>query len=181
MLEKKAQFSIFSYMIIVFLALIFFGALVWVMGMINDVFHDVGVANDINPNRPLYVNMTVASDNIFGQLNQSIQALRMVSLVYILGLAVVIILTNVLQTKHPIWFFAYLLIALLAVIFAPLISNAYETLLDAQIMDGTLNTFSASNFLVLNLPTLVLIISTIGAVFLFINLIRTDSGGEIAI
>ena len=181
MKNKKAQntFNIFTFMITAFLIVVFFASLIWVMGMINDVFHEVGVKNDQNSGGGIYVNMTQASDDIFGKVNDSIQALRMVSIMYILGLGAIIIVTNALQKRHPIWFFAYMLIALLAIVFAPTISNAYENLLNSRIMDGTLSTFTASNFILLNLPTVVLVISILGGVFLFIQLIRTEdrSGG----
>jgi hypothetical protein len=177
--NKKAQMTemnMFYFMIVAFLVVVFFGGLIYAMGLINNVMHDVGVINDANPNATLYVNMTQASDNIFGQLNTSIQALRMVALVYILCLAVSIIITNALMKRNPIWFFAYVLLCLLAVILAPQISNAYESLLNSGIYAGGLTAFTASNFLLLNLPTLVLIVSVLGGIFLFINLIRT--GGE---
>lgn len=183
-INKKAQvspetgtFSIFTFMIVAFLAVVLFAGLIWTMGLINNVMHQVGVQNDAtNSGSAMYVNMTQASDSIFGQVNSSIQALTMVAVVYILGEAVIIIVTNALQKKHPIFFFAYVLIALLAVLFAPTISNAYITLLNSGMMDGVLNKFVAANFLLINLPTIVMIISTVGAVFLFINLIR--GGGD---
>lgn len=177
-MNKKAQsqFNIFSFMIIAFLVVVFFGGLIYTMGKINDVFTEVGIANEKHSGNEMWVNMTQASEHIFGQLNTSIQSLKLVAIVYILGLGVVIIVTNALMRIHPLFFFAYILIALLAVIFAPTISNAYETLLESNIFEGTLAGFSASNFLLLNLPSVVMIVSVLGGVFLFINLIRT--GGE---
>lgn len=181
-INKKAQveggvFSIFTFMIVAFLAVVLFGGLIWSWGLINSVMHNVGVQNDAtSANSSLYVNMTQASDSIFGSQNESIQALRMVALVYILGQAAIIIVTNVLQKKHPIFFFAYILICLLAVMFAPTISNAYITLLNSGMMDNVLSSFSAANFLLVNLPTVVMVVSVIGGIFLFVNLIR--GGGE---
>jgi len=99
----------------------------------------------------------------------------MVSIVYILSLAVCIIITNVLVKQHPIWFFVYILVTLLAVVFAPIISNAYESLLNTGIYDNGLASFTASNYILLNLPVVVLIISVIGGIFLFINMIRGNT------
>jgi predicted membrane channel-forming protein YqfA (hemolysin III family) len=178
-LNKKAQmpsFTIFSFIIFSFLVVVFFGGLIYIMGMIADVMHQAGVSNEVNAGNAGYVNMTQASDQIFGSQAESIKALRMVSIVYILGLAVVIIVTNVFIKKHPILYFAYILIAILAVIFSPPISNAYENLLNSGIYDGGLQYFTASNFILLNLPTIVLIISIIGALLGLVNLVRT--GGE---
>lgn len=176
--RKKAQtFNLFTFIIFSVLVVVFFGGLIYAMGIISDVMHDVGVANDASSSgSPMYVNMTEASDNIFGSQYQSIQALRMVALVYILGLAAVILLTNVFIKRHPLLFFVNVLISILAVVFAPAVSNAYEILLNSGVYEGGLQAFSASNFLILNLPTIVLVIGLLGLVLSLINLIRT--GGE---
>jgi hypothetical protein len=195
-LNNKAQnsFNIFSFMIVSVLAVIFFAGLIYSFGIINSTMHQVGVMNDQNHQSNFtfpcpdnssntcqgstYVNMTQASDEIFGQLNTSIQSLRMVAIVYILGLAVCIIITNSLIKVNPIWFFAYVLICLLAVIFAPTISNAYYSLLlDSNFMNGTLQTFSASNYIILNLPIVVLVVSVAGGIFLFLNNLRSENQG----
>jgi len=183
-MNKKAQFgfsspvtfNIFTFIIFSFLVVVFFGGLIWAMGLINDTLHDVGVANEVNAGKVGYTNMTLAAEQIFGQQAEAIKALRMVSIVYILGLATCIIITNAFVRKSPIWFFAYILISILAVIFAPPISNAYETLLASGIYDGGLTAFGASNFILLNLPAIVLVISILGGLLLFVNLVR--GGGE---
>jgi len=179
--NKKAQqtFGIFNWMIVAFLTVVFFAGLIYAMGLINGVMHNVGVQNDLqNAGSPMFVNLTQASDATFGQINQSIQALKMVAIVYILGLAVLVIVSNALMKIHPIYFFAYILICLLAVIFSVPIANAYETLLNSPIYDGLLTTFTASNWILLNLPVITLFISVLGGIFLFINIIRGGNEGS---
>jgi len=181
-INKKAElssFSLFTWMITAFLAVIFFAGLIWVMGLLNDVFTEVGLQNEVNAGNPLYINMTLASEQIWGQAYQSIQALRMVSIVYILALGVAIVIVGFLERKYPFLFFVYILITLLGVIFAPTISNAYEELLETGIFGGELNNFGVSNFILLNLPVIVLVLGTLGAIGLFINLLRTGQEGEI--
>lgn len=176
--DKKAQMSqmdIFTFMIFAFLVVLVFAGWIYMTGKINDVFQQVGLENEKNADGPIYVNMSEAADDIFGHMDAGIQSLKMVALVYILGLAVVVIITNSLMKVHPIWFFAYVLITLLAVITAPQISNAYESLIDAAIYEGELNSFSTSNVLLLNLPLIVMIVGLIGGIFLFINLIRVGN------
>lgn len=182
MKNKRGQlssFSIFTWIITAFLAVVFFASLIWVMGLLNDVFTQVGVANEVNAGNPMYTNMTLASEQIWGSAYESIKALRMVSIVYILALAMGIVVVGFLEKKHPFLFFVYILITLLAVIFAPTISNAYEELLSSGIFGGELLNFGTSNFIILNLPVFVLIIGVLGGIGLFINLIRSDSIGEI--
>ena len=194
---EMSSFSIFTFMITAFLVVIFFAGLIWVMGQLNGVFTQVGIMNDQNPHENIsfpcidnqsetcygsfYVNMTEASDAIWGTAYESIQSLRMVSIVYILALGVAIIIVGFLERKHPFLFFVYILLTLLAIIFAPTISNAYENLLTSNIFDGELLNFGASNFILLNLPTIVLVIGSLGALGLFINLIRSGNEGSITV
>lgn len=193
---KKAQmtssFGIFNFIIFSLLVVVFFGGLIFAMGLINNVMHQAGVINDAQPRETFtfpcidnasatctgstYVNMTLASDQIFGQQAESIKALRMVAVVYILGLATVIILVNVFVRRHPILFFAQILVGILAILFAPPISNAYQNLLNSGIYGGELANFTAANFILLNLPTFVLVITILGTLLSLINIVR--AGGE---
>ncbi len=181
-INKKAQlgsFSIFTWMITAFLAVVLFAGLIWVMGQLNDVFTEVGLQNEKNAGQPGYTNMSLASEQIWGSANESIQALKLVAITYILSLGVSIIIVGFFERKHPFLFFVYMLIVLLGIIFAPTISNAYEELLVSGIFDGGLTEFTASNFILLNLPVLVLIIGFGGAIGLFVNLVRSGGEGEI--
>ncbi len=180
-MDKKGQvtFGIFHWMIVAFLAVVLFAGLIWIMGTLNGIFHQVGVLNEVHAGQVGYTNMTLASNEIWGTAYQSIQALRMVALVYILSLGASIIIVGFLERKHPFYFFIYMLIVLLGVIFAPTISNAYENLLSSGLFGGELLTFTASNFILLNLPTFVLIIGGLGGIGLFVNLIRPGGGASI--
>jgi uncharacterized membrane protein len=177
--KGQSQFDIFSFMIVSFLAVVLFAGLIYAMGLINNVFIQVGLENEVNAGHEGYVNMSLASQQIFGQVNESIKSLRMVAIVYILSIAVLIMVTNALVKRSPIWFFAYIILSLLAVIFAPQISNAYETLLQTGMFDNELANFTTSNFILLNLPTIVLVVSVLGGVFLFVNLIRNSGEGNL--
>ena len=178
--QKKAQmeggFTIFSFIILSFLVVVFFAGLIYAMGLIATVMHQAGVSNEVNAGKPGYTNMTAAADEIFGSQAESIKALQMVSIVYILGLAAVIIVTNIFIKRHPIFFFVNMLISILAIIFSAPVSNAYLNLLNSGIYNGGLVGFTASNFILLNLPTIVLVISVLGGVLSLINLVR--AGGE---
>lgn len=173
--NKRAQFgtfSVFTWMITAFLAVVLFAGLIYIMGILNDVFTQVGLENEKNAGQPGYTNISLATEQIWGQADESIQALKLVAIVYILALGVAIVIVGFLERKHPFLFFVYMLIVLLGIIFAPTISNAYEDLLGSNIFDGGLIEFTAANFILLNLPVFVLIIGFGGAIGLFINLVR---------
>jgi len=177
-INKKAQMpsmNIFSWMVLSFLAIVIFAGMIWIMGSLNTVFTQVGLDIENSPAGNL-INVTEANQATFGQQAQAIKALRMVGTVYILALGAIIIITGFLERKYPFLFFAYILIVLLAVILAPTISNAYETLLNTGIFGGELANFTASNFILLHLPVMVLIIGSLGGIGLFINLVRGNEG-----
>lgn len=178
--KAQSQFDIFTFIVFAVIVVLFFAGWIYVTGLINTVMHNAGESNEVNAGNAGYVNMTQTSDQIFGQQAQAIKSLRMVALVYILSLAIVIIITNFLQKKNPIWFFAYILLALLAVIFSPQVSNAYENLLSSGIYGGELTNFTASNFIILNLPVVVLVITLLGGIGLFINLVRSPGEGTLS-
>lgn len=176
MINKKGQgFNLFYFMIVSFLVVILFAGLIWTQGILYDTFHEIGISNEKNAGGEFYVNLTQAADDIWGHAYTSIKSLRLVAIVYLLSLATLIVVTAALERKHPLMFFAYLLITILAVIFAPTISNAYGDITGSGIFDGELANFTATNFILQNLPSIVLLIGTLGAIFLFVNLIRGSS------
>jgi len=173
--DTKAQFSvfnIFTFIITALVVVLFFAGLIYVHGLIYGVLLDVGIQNEANAGQAGYTNFTLAAQQTFGVINDSIQSLRMVALVYIMSLAILIIITNALIKIHPLFFFIYVLIIVLAIIFAVPISNAYYDLLNSGVFGGILPSFTGANWIVLNLPYVVLIVGILGGVFLFINMVR---------
>jgi len=127
--NKKGQFgldahgspiwNIYIFMIMVLVVVLLFAGWIYITGLLNTVFTQVGVVNEANAaGSTLYVNMTDAAQKTFEQMNTGIQALRMVALVYILGMIAVIFISNAFVKINPMWFFPYVLISGLGVIFA---------------------------------------------------------------
>lgn len=179
--DKRAQmnfsvFNIFTFMIVCFMAVVLFGGLIYVSGLLNDVFLDVGLKNEGNAGRPGYTNLTVAAQNTFGKMDSSIQALRLVAITLIFSELMFFVLALSFQRAHPAMFFVYILIIFLAVMLAAPISNSYESLLGSNIYEGNLQSFTGANWFLLNLPIVVLLAGILGAIFLFINIMR--SGNE---
>lgn len=194
-MKKKAQINsswgVFQWMIMGFLTVLIFAGWIYISGTLNTVFHQVGLAQPtpINVTFPCInnasetcggtfaANFTKAADVVWQENYDAIKALRMVSLVYLLAYAMAIILVGVLEKKHPILFFAYILFCALAIYFSAPISNAYLTLLNSGVFGGELTNFTASNWILLNLPIVVLVISFCSIIGLFFNLIRNQNEG----
>lgn len=181
--DEKAQasfnfsiFNIFTFSIIALLAVVFFGGLIYVTGLLNDVFIDVGITNEANAGRAGYTNLTEAAQNTFGKMNDSIQALRLVAITLIFSEILLFFVLVSFQRVHPALFFVYILIVILATMFAAPISNAYEELLKSSIYEGVLQSFSGANWILLHLPLITFLVGALGGIFMFINILR--SGNE---
>lgn len=185
--DKKGQidptnygvFNIFTFMILIFIAVLFFGGLIYVTGLLNNVFVQVGLMNEGNSGMAGYTNLTVAAENTFGKMNSSIQALRLVAVTLIFSEILFFVVFVSFKRTHPFMFIAYIFLVFLAVMLAAPISNAYESLMQAGIYNGTLNTFTGSNYVLLNLPLVVLITGILGAILMFINILRTRDEGSL--
>lgn len=173
-------FNIFTFAIIIFVAVLFFGGLIYVTGLLNTVFQQAGISNDANSGQAGYVNLTQAADRTIGQMNNSIQDLRLVALALIFAMIVGVFISNSLIKIHPAFFFVYVLIVILAVMFSAPISNAYETTLNSGVYDGLLTTFTGANWVLLNLPLVTALVGVLGGIFLFINVIRVGNEGGLS-
>jgi hypothetical protein len=178
--DKKGQehmLMLFRFIIVAFIAVVLFAGLIWVMGILNNTFIDIGIANEGNAGKPGYANMTLAAEHTFGQVNQSIQALRLVAICLIFGEILLVFVFNSFQRVHPALFIVWVFIVFFAVMFSAPVSNAYESLLQSGVYGGLLESFTGSNFILLNLPWVVLLVGVLGGIFMFVNLLRSGSEG----
>lgn len=185
--NKKGQFgldahgspiwNIYLFIVTALLVIMLFAGWIYITGLLNTVFMQVGADNEARVGQPMYTNMTLAAEQTFGQMNNGIQALRMVALVYILAMIVVIFISNAFVKMHPMWFFPYVLITGLGVIFAAPIANSYLTLLQSGVFGGELTNggWSAVNWIMFNLPVFVMFVGMVGGIFLLLNIIKQDS------
>jgi hypothetical protein len=169
---EQSVLSIFTFMVVAFAAVVIFGGMIWTMGLLNSTFTSIGLLNEVNAGQPGYTNMTIAAQSTFGQVNDSIQALRLVAITLIFTEALAFMVFMAFAKRHPVLFIVYIFIIVLAVIFAASISNAYYTLLQSDIFDGILVSFTGANWFVLNLPIVVAVTGIMGGIFMFINIIR---------
>ena len=68
---------------------------------------------------------------------------------------------------------------IVGVMLAVPVSNAYEELLVGQSFSPTLSEFTASNFVLLNLPVWVTVVGIMGVIFLTIGIIRDRELGGV--
>ena len=126
------------------------------------------------------LNYTKAAEDTFGAVNTSLNSLRALSFMMIFALGVSIFISNFLVKAHPVFFVLYVFIIIVAIIFSAYISNQYESLMGNSAIGSTLQSFKGSSFIMLHLPTWTTVIGFVGAIFLFIGILRDrELGGGI--
>lgn len=170
--KRGALSDLFVWIIIGFITLIFFG--IWIYGhnLLTNELVAVTTTGDIN--------VSAAAQATFGAINASMPLLHTVSFVIFFGLGLSILVSNFLVRTHPVFFIVYLMFVVAAIILGAYVSNSYDTILANDIVGSTFQEFTASNFIMANLPIWATVIGIFGAILLFINMQRDDGlGGSI--
>lgn len=159
------------WMVMAFIIVMFFGMWLYGINLVDSSLADIDT--------PIGANTTVSeiSADTFGQMAAGLTQLRLLSFVLIIGMILTIFISNFLVKAHPVFFIPHVFINILGIILAVIISNTYETFLTDANIGTTLQSFSASNFILLNLPYFAAIVGFLGAIFLFAGIIRDSGAG----
>jgi len=163
--KKGSIMDIIIWIIIGFILILFLG--VWMYGhnLITNTLLNAGIENEL-------INITSATEDTFGQVNDAMTIFHFLAFGVIFAMAISIFISNYLIKANPVFFIIYIFIAVVAVIFSALISNAYEKLMVDSTIGSTLSGFGGASFIMLNLPLWTAVIGIVGAIFLFIGVTR---------
>ncbi len=173
--KKGSVIDIIIFIVVAFVAIMFIA--VWIYGF--DLVSDTLTGFD-DPN--VLVNVSDAADRTFAQVNAAQQTWGpILAYAIIFGMILTILVSNFLVKAHPVFFVVYFLVVIGAIVVSVEVSNAYEDLLLQDPLDIALQPFGAGTFIMLNLPVWVTVIGLMGALFLFIGVIRDRGmGGAIS-
>lgn len=171
MINKRGAWSdLFVWMIIAFVLIIMFAYFMDIFGVIHTVFSGLGTVGGTN--------YTDIGESTVGAVANGMSYLPTLALVMILSLVGSVFITNALISKvHPVFFFLYVIVAIVAVIFSAYLSNAYETVMLSQGISPSLASFTAPTWIMLHLPIWTTIIAFVGGIFLFININQDSQEG----
>lgn len=141
-------------------------------GKVNNVMINIGGGNN-----SLGVNISEISYSTFNQVYLGMANLKSLAFIMIISYIITILISGFLVRSHPAFFGIFIFSSLIAIVFSVYISNAYEGLLNQNILEGTLLEFGASTFILLHLPSITAIISIFSGIILFANILRDDSIG----
>lgn len=172
-MNKKGQATaILVWMILAFITVLFFGAYIYGFNRITTTL--------INMDNIVGDSTTIGSvaEDTFGKINTAqTTGLHLLAFVIIVTSALSILITNFIMKSHPVFLIVHIFITIGAVMASTILSNTYEGLLDSGVLAETLAGFTASNFIMLNLPVWVVVIGIFGAIFLFAGVLRDAGAG----
>lgn len=122
-------------------------------------------------------NATQILDNTFGRVPDAYQSLKWITAMLIMGMFLSILITSFLIRTRPVFFVAYALMWIIAIVIAILISNAYEEIYQDPILASSFVGFWGQTYIMLNLHIWITIIGGISGMIMFINLVRRSEFG----
>jgi len=169
--KKGSVLSVIIWAIVAFVTILFLAIFSYGFGVVTDELLS------LTDQDTEMVNITSAARDTFGQVNDSIGILQFMALSIIFGLAFSIFISNFLIKAHPVFFIVYVLIAVVAVVFAAILSNSFELLMNDPIFGANISEFTGSSFIILNLPVWTTVLGIGGAIILFAGIIRDQGAG----
>lgn len=168
--KRGAITDLFVWIAVSIVMVVFFGAILYGMNLVNDEFNQVGNVSET-------INFTDISQDTFGQVVSGLDYLKTIAFLIFFFLGMSMLISNFLVKAHPVFYVVYILVLIVAVIFSIFVSNAYESLLTSNVLSPTFLEFSAMNFVMLNLPVWVCVFGIFGAILLFAGIPREISSG----
>ena len=171
--KRGSLLDVVLWSVFAFIITVFFGLWLYSTSLVNDTLS--GIDTSIGTEGDTIGSI---SDSTFGNVVEGYGVLRILSFVLILSMVLTIFMTNLLISRvHPAFFIVYIFITVLGVIFGVYISNAYQTFLTDATFGVTLQTFTASTYVLLYLPYFVAAIGLFGTIFLLGGILRDTSQG----
>lgn len=174
--NKKGAFTdIFIFMIMAFAIMLICGIFIYVGILANNQLH-----NSLD-------NMTIGAYNTsqvitqsMGAVNTAYNSLYWISWFLIIGMIIASFIGAYAVTSKPIYAVPYFIIGIVAFIVSVGISNAYGVILQDKTLGATFNGLAGGNFLMGELPIIVLIIMIVTGILMFSSLgSKQQPGGYI--
>jgi len=165
-MNKRGAFAdLFIFMILAFVLIFICAIMIYIADTTTEQLHETMDGMDLGDGSGN--NVSVVIDNTVGATALSFKALQWISAFIIFGMILSIFIGSYLVTTKPVFFIPYIFIVIIAIIVSVPLSNAYETLSNNADLSSTFTGFTASNFIMLNLPIWITIIGFVGGIIMF--------------
>lgn len=168
-MNKKGGFSdLFIFMIFAFVIVLISVVYVYMGNTIEDELQNTLGQMDLHDT--VGNNASEVIDNTMGSVNISYGALHWITIFLIVGMILSIFIGSYLVTTKPIFFIPYIFIVIIAIVVSVPMSNAYETIMNNEVLAGTFQEFTGANWIMLNLPVWITIIGFVGGIIMYSQL-----------
>ena len=175
-MNKKGAFTdIFVYLALSFVIVIFMVAMTLVA---NTSYEHLQNQSEIlqaglgpNDNASQIINDTI------GAVNVAYSSFPWSSVMRIVGMFISLLITSYLVRTNPVFFVAFIFISIIAIVISVPLSNSYEIAMQDPGLSGTFVSFTGANWIFLNLPVWITVVSVIGVILLAIQISRSQATG----
>lgn len=159
-------------MILSFILVVICGVVWYAVGEVNTGLENA--APMIQEKMP-YVNVSETITNTVGAVLVAYETFTWITVMLIFGYFLSVLISAFLVKTHPVWFVAYILVTVLAVILSVPISNTYEELVTNPTLASTWINFPGANYIFYYLPLWMAVFGIIAGILMYINI---DWGGS---
>lgn len=115
-------------------------------------------------------------DETLGQVPNAYSSLKWITTMLILGMGMGILISGYLTRTKPVFFIAYILIMIIAIIVSVPLSNTFETVYNNPALSETFQGFWGAKHIFLNLPIWVTVLGMLAGIIMFVNMQRYEGG-----
>lgn len=170
-MNRKGNFvGLFIFIISVLFIILISGIFIYIGNITEEKLHATLDDKTFGGN----TNTSGTIEKTFGNFVDAVDTLKWVSFMMIVGMILSIFISSYMVTTKPIFLIGYIFFAIILIFVAVPVANTYETILSDTTLGSTYQEFVASNWIILNLPTVLVIISFVGAIIMFSRMGKGD-------
>ena len=121
-------------------------------------------------------NATELIQNTFGKVPNAYESLKWITMLLIVGMIISILVGSYMTTVNPVYFIAYLLAWIIAIILSAPMSNTYHKIYLNPALSSTFQGFWAQTWFFTHLPIFIVTIGGISAILMIGNMIKNQGG-----
>lgn len=114
-------------------------------------------------------------DETFAGIGTAYNSLPWLSAFLIIGMIIAVLVGSYMVTTKPVMFVPFIFFMIILVVLGVGISNAYEKIYDDAKLSSSFDRFTASNYILLHLPEVLVVIGFLGAIVMFSRLGRKEN------
>lgn len=168
--------DMFIFLVLAFAIVVIFGIFIYMGNVVSIKLHQ----NMDNMTTSPSVNNTEILNNTMDKVAGSYNVLKWGSGVLIFAMIISIFVGSYLVQTKPIYFVPYIFVVLIALFFAVVIANAYNTMSQDPIIGSSFSSQTIAHYFLLYLPFAIVAIGFIGGIIMYASYKFGYDGGYVA-